>query len=42
MPVLACAACGSIDVSLCSGDELLLVSFETVERLDHAPVGEQR
>jgi hydrogenase nickel incorporation protein HypA/HybF len=42
MPVLACAACGSIDVSLRSGDELLLVSFETVDRLDHAPVGEQR
>jgi hydrogenase nickel incorporation protein HypA/HybF len=42
MPVLACAACGSIDVTLSSGDELLLVSFETVEGLDHAPVGEQR
>ena len=42
MPVLACVACGSIDVSLRSGDELLLVSFETVEQLDRAPVGEQR
>jgi hydrogenase nickel incorporation protein HypA/HybF len=38
-PVLACAACGSMDVNLRSGDELLLVSFETVGTLDHA--GEQ-
>ena len=42
VPVLACAACGSIDVDLRSGNELLLVSFETVGTLDDAPLGERR
>ena len=40
LPVLACAAWGSIDVTLQSGDELLLVAFETVEM--PTPAGEQR
>jgi hydrogenase nickel incorporation protein HypA/HybF len=29
VPLLACAQCGSRDVALRAGDELLLVSFET-------------
>ena len=36
VPVWACARCGSVDVELRSGDELLLVSFDTVETLDPA------
>jgi hydrogenase nickel incorporation protein HypA/HybF len=42
LPVLACAACGSIDVTLRSGDELLLVSFETAGQLDRELAGEER
>jgi hydrogenase nickel incorporation protein HypA/HybF len=29
LPVLMCASCGRVDVELRSGDELLLVSFDT-------------
>lgn len=31
VPVLACASCGSSDVTLQTGEELLLVSIETVD-----------
>jgi hydrogenase nickel incorporation protein HypA/HybF len=39
VPVLACGECGAIDVELRSGDELLLVSFETRGEAPLAEVG---
>jgi hydrogenase nickel incorporation protein HypA/HybF len=39
VPVLACHVCGSVDVDLESGDELLLVSFETTGQVPAAGVG---
>ncbi len=39
VPVMACGSCSSLRVELRSGDELLLVSFET--DVPAAPVGER-